>query len=425
MKTFKYNSKLVGVTFEGRQAVISQLKGGEQLRCRREPNNEYDPRAVAVDVLLNDEWLPVGYIAKDKNQEIANSMDGGEDIKIILSNITGGDGKSFGINIELEYKEATKKAEAPAKEAEVIARPSNEQMAGTLKYLLAVVEANGNKKTEAKTVNSVLLGKSIEVQEKNGHVSLEGYLSGSRFPAQFYAEFDEKQNLARMVDSYFPGVSEKEAEKIKEALLEMWGTNGTASTSFGTAIHAALENYDKNHELGEKVRNYAKKPTKKDPEGVKSPNKALNRNPILKKIVDDFQEKFGGDYIRFNEEFIWDKGLKLCGSVDRIKVVDLKKRIIRIQDYKTDADIHEKKYQLTDSLFYDLTQGKDATMGKELLDYHWLQLSFYAFILQRAGWTVEGLDIYWLNGEKFAKGENAWEEYSHDVIDISKAIIGE
>ena len=425
MKTFKYNSKLVGVTFEGRQAVISQLKGGEQLRCRREPDNEYDPRAVAVDVLLNEEWLPVGYIAKDKNQEIANSMDGGEEIKITLSNITGGDGKSFGINIELDYKEAVPPATAPAKEAEVIARPTNEQMAGTLKYLLAVVEANGSKKSEPKTVNSVLLGKSIEVQEKNGHVSLEGYLSGSRFPAQFYAEFDEKQNLQRMVDSYFPGVSEKEAEKIKEALLEMWGTNGTASTSFGTAIHAALENYDKNHELGQKVRNYAKKPTKKDPEGVKSPNKAFNRNPILKKIVDDFQKRFGGDYIRFNEEFIWDKGLKLCGSVDRIKVVDLKRRIIRIQDYKTDADIHEKKYQLTDSIFYDLTQGKDATMGKELLDYHWLQLSFYAFILQRAGWTVEGLDIYWLNGEKFAKGENAWEEYSHDVIDITNAIIGE
>ena len=425
MKTFKYNSKLVGVTFEGRQAVISQLKGGEQLRCRREPDNEYDPRAVAVDVLLNEEWLPVGYIAKDKNQEIANSMDGGEEIKITLSNITGGDGKSFGINIELDYKEAVPPATAPAKEAEVIARPTNEQMAGTLKYLLAVVEANGSKKSEPKTVNSVLLGKSIEVQEKNGHVSLEGYLSGSRFPAQFYAEFDEKQNLQRMVDSYFPGVSEKEAEKIKEALLEMWGTNGTASTSFGTAIHAALENYDKNHELGQKVRNYAKKPTKKDPEGVKSPNKAFNRNPILKKIVDDFQKRFGGDYIRFNEEFIWDKGLKLCGSVDRIKVVDLKRRIIRIQDYKTDADIHEKKYQLTDSLFYDLTQGKDATMGKELLDYHWLQLSFYAFILQRAGWTVEGLDIYWLNGEKLVKGENPWEEFSHDVIDISKAIIGE
>lgn len=425
MKTFKYNSKLVGVTFEGRQAVISQLKGGEQLRCRREPDNEYDPRAVAVDVLLNEEWLPVGYIAKDKNQEIANSMDGGEEIKITLSNITGGDGKSFGINIELDYKEAVPPATAPAKEAEVIARPTNEQMAGTLKYLLAVVEANGSKKSEPKTVNSVLLGKSIEVQEKNGHVSLEGYLSGSRFPAQFYAEFDEKQNLQRMVDSYFPGVSEKEAEKIKEALLEMWGTNGTASTSFGTAIHAALENYDKNHELGQKVRNYAKKPTKKDPEGVKSPNKAFNRNPILKKIVDDFQKRFGGDYIRFNEEFIWDKGLKLCGSVDRIKVVDLKRRIIRIQDYKTDADIHEKKYQLTDSIFYDLTQGKDATMGKELLDYHWLQLSFYAFILQRAGWTVEGLDIYWLNGEKLVKGENPWEEFSHDVIDISKAIIGE
>ena len=70
-KLFKYNSKLVGVTFEGRQAVISTLKGNEPLRVRREADNEYDPNAVAVDVQVGEEYLPIGYIAKDKNIEIA------------------------------------------------------------------------------------------------------------------------------------------------------------------------------------------------------------------------------------------------------------------------------------------------------------------------------------------------------------------
>ena len=63
-------------------------------------------------------------------------------------------------------------------------------------------------------------------------------------------------------------------------------------------------------------------------------------------------------------------------------------------------------------------------MGNELLDLHWLQLSFYAFILKTKGWTTEGLDIYWLNPEKLVKGDNEpWHEYSHDVVDITEALV--
>lgn len=418
-KLFKYNSKLVGVTFEGRQAVISTLKGNEPLRVRREAENEYDPNAVAVDVKVGEELLPIGYIAKDKNLEIAKSLDAGIPVEIKLASLTGGNGKSFGVNIELQYQEAPKEAPVakPVEAKAELPKPTKEQMQSVLAYLTKVVDASGTKKTvEPKMYNSVLLGQNIELQEVNGHKRLEGYLSGSKFPEQFYAPFDEEQILEAMVKKY--GVK---AEDLKA----MWAINSDVSTGYGTAIHAALENYDRNFVLGEKVRNYVKKPTKKDPEGVLSANKALNRNPFLQKIVNDFHELFGGDYTRFNEEFIWDKGLKLCGSVDRIKVVDFKKRIIRIQDFKTDADINETKYQLVDSPFYELTQGDNPTMGKTLLDYHWLQLSFYAFILQRAGWTVEGLDVYWVNGEKLVSGENPWEEFSHEVIDITKAILGE
>lgn len=417
-KLFKYNSKLVGVTFEGRQAVISTLKGDEPLRVRREADNEYDPNAVAVDVKVGEELLPIGYIAKDKNLEIAKSLDAGIPVEIKLASLTGGDGKSFGVNIELQYQEAPKNAPVAKTTTDVkpVEKPTKAQMQNVLAYLTQVVDASGKKTVEPVTYNSVLIGKNIEIQEVNGHKRLEGFLSGSQFPEQFFAPFEEEQILEAMVKKY--GVK-------KEDLQAMWGLNSEVSTGYGTAIHAALENYDRNFVLGEKVRNYVKKPTKANPEGVLSANKALNRNPFLQKIVNDFHELFGGDYIRFNEEFVWDKGLKLCGSIDRIKVIDLKKRIIRIQDFKTDADVHETKYQKTDSPFYNLTQGENPTMGKELLDYHWLQLSFYAFILQRAGWKVEGLDVYWVNGEKLANGENPWEEFSHDVIDITNVIVGE
>lgn len=418
-KLFKYNSKLVGVTFEGRQAVISTLKGDEPLRVRREADNEYDPNAVAVDVKVGEELLPIGYIAKDKNLEIAKSLDAGIPVEIKLASLTGGNGKSFGVNIELQYQEAPKTTTVakPVTDVKTVEKPTKAQMQSVLAYLTQVVDASGVKKTvEPKMYNSVLIGQNIELQEVNGHKRLEGYTSGSQFPEQFFAPFEEEQILEAMVKKY--GVK---AEDLKA----MWAINSEVSTGYGTAIHAALENYDRNFVLGEKVRNYVKKPTKANPEGVLSANKALNRNPFLQKIVNDFHELFGGDYVRFNEEFIWDKGLKLCGSVDRIKVIDLKKRIIRIQDFKTDADIHETKYQLVNSPFYALTQGENPTMGKELLDYHWLQLSFYAFILQRAGWKVEGLDVYWVNGEKLAKGENPWEEFSHEVIDITDVILGD
>lgn len=416
--TAKYHSKLVGVTFEGRQAVISTLKGNEQLRVRREPDNEYDPNAVAVDVEIGDELIPIGYIAKDKNLEIAKSLDSGIPVNIKMASLSGGDGKSYGVNIELQYQKAPKNAQvvAPTKTEEPFVKPTKSEMQNVLRYLTQVVNSSGKKAVEPIIYNSVLIGKNIEVQEVNGHKRLEGYLSGSKFPEQFYAEFNSKDVLEAIKKKH--GLSDKEIEYIKA----MWDINGLSSTNFGNAIHYAMENYDRNFSLGDKIKSVKKFKTKPDEIGA---NKALSRNPFLKKIVNDFHEKFGGDYIRFNEEFIWDSGLKLCGSVDRIKVIDLKKRIIRIQDFKTDADIHEPRYQLTTSPFYRLTQGDVPKMGKELLDYHWLQLSFYAFILQRAGWIVEGLDIYWVNGEKLSTGKNTWEEFSHDVIDVTVAIVGE
>ena len=399
----QYHSKLVGVTFEGRQAVLSVLTGSEPLRVRREADNQYDKSAVAVDAFVKKEWLPVGYIAKDKNEQLAATLDAGNDAFIKIGSITGGvKGNIYGMNIYLEYKKADAKAEEPAEKPKV----TKGEAIRVLEYML---EAFGGKLPEAPATPTVryaskLLGKNIELEEVNGHRRLEGYMSGSRFPEQFYQPFDEDGILDAMAKKY---------NVDKEKLRAMWGLNRDASTGYGTAIHAAMENFDLNHVLGDKVKSVKTYKTKPD---VVGPNKALSRNPFLAKIVSDFHEKFGGDYDVFTEEFIWDQEFKLCGSVDRIKVVDLKKRIIRIQDYKTDADIHEKKYQLTSSPF-------KAKLGNELLDYHWLQLSFYAFILERAGWKVEGLDIYWLNPAKVAKGENAWEEFSHDVVDVSEGVI--
>lgn len=407
-----YHSKLVGVTHEGRQEVIKVLTGNEEIRVRREADNEHDPNAVAVDVQFGEGWAPIGYIAKDKNQAIAAALDAGEQVNIRISNLTGGGSKIYGVNIELEYPKVDETVEVSSETVE----EENPEITPEQKLRNAIMDVLAGGKRVSYT--SKLLNETVELVENDGHVSIPGYLSGSAFPKKFYAEFDEKEMLQKIVDKHYPNSTPEKQKMLKESLLDMWGLNRDSSTNYGRAIHAALENYDKYHVLGDKTKKVEVLKTKTNV----GPNKALSRNPFLKKIVEDFHEKFGGDYIRLNEQFVWLHDEKLAGSIDRVKVIDLKKRIIRIQDFKTDGDIHEKTYQSTDSPFYPLTQGKDATMGKELLDYHWFQLSFYAYILQKKGWIVRGLDVYWVNPEKLTKGENPWEEFSHDVIDISKGL---
>ena len=105
MKEVNYHSKIVGTTFENRQDILAHLEGGESLRVRREPENQYDPRAVAVDVDIKGKWYPVGYIAKDKNKDIAEALDAGREVEISISEVTGGDkGKNLGMNICLKYE---------------------------------------------------------------------------------------------------------------------------------------------------------------------------------------------------------------------------------------------------------------------------------------------------------------------------------
>lgn len=399
-KTLTYHSKLVGVTFEGRQDVIKSLRGKEPLRVRREKDNKYDPRAVAVDVYKDDEWIPIGYIAKDKNKDISETLDAGNTVYISIGDITGGGDRSYGVNISLEYK--LTEEEAPEARESV---PSKAETLKVLNYLTKAIEGvqSGSKHaTEAYT--SPLTGETIELEVVNGHKELKGFMSGSKFPEQFYQPFDREGILAAMAEKY---------NVDADAIEAMWNLNNEASTGYGTAIHAALENYDRNFKLGDKTKSVKEFKTKPTEYG---PNRALSKNPFIKKIVEDFQDKFGGNYERLSEVFIWDTGLKFCGSIDRVRIVDAKKKIVHVQDFKTDGNIHEKKYQLADSPFKD-------KIGNELLDYHWLQLSFYAFLLEIKGYTVEGLDIYWLNPEKLCRGENAWEEFSSKPIDIREVII--
>lgn len=87
------NIRVAGVTFEGRQDIISRMQGQEVVRIEPEPQNPYDPNALAVKVAFPPEskWgiAHVGYIPKDMAAIISPVLDG-ESLMVEIAEITGG-----------------------------------------------------------------------------------------------------------------------------------------------------------------------------------------------------------------------------------------------------------------------------------------------------------------------------------------------
>ena len=112
---FKRFSKLAGVTFcnasngEFRQRIIrdlsrqGMLENGTCLIPLREPNNPYDPNAVAVCAL---DGRQLGYLRKEDAAQVAEAMDSGANCKIMVNGVTGGDAENvYGVNIIIQIEE--------------------------------------------------------------------------------------------------------------------------------------------------------------------------------------------------------------------------------------------------------------------------------------------------------------------------------
>lgn len=109
MKTKVVVSKVAGVTYESRQDTIKRMTGREPARIVPEPENPYDPNALAVHVALDDGTVAhVGFIPRDLAAMIAPHLKG-EAVMCRLLGVTGGfetwDGEiaSLGLRIEVEY----------------------------------------------------------------------------------------------------------------------------------------------------------------------------------------------------------------------------------------------------------------------------------------------------------------------------------
>jgi len=100
--------RVAGVTFDGRQEIISQLKGNEPCRISPEPSNKFDPNALAVHVAMADGKVEhVGFVPRDLAAQIAPFLEG-EAVMCKLLEIVGGfethDGEiaALGLRIRIE-----------------------------------------------------------------------------------------------------------------------------------------------------------------------------------------------------------------------------------------------------------------------------------------------------------------------------------
>lgn len=328
--TISYHSKLVGVTFEGRQDVIKVLKGDEELRFRREPHNEHDKDAVAVDVFIDDEgilvgetpikvegyWKPIGFISRDNNNELARVLDDGKFASIKLSEITGGNGKSYGVNVYIEYEKGRKKV-----------RSEN-----------------------AKLVKDIFDNEIFydEVTHEYTNALGEVYISGSKYAESFEKPFDAKLISSKLVTKN--GLNEDQAQEIQD----MWRLKAVASASLGTAIHAALELYGRFKKLAESI----------------GKETHLHDNTVLGRAVTSFYDQHPDvDNVKY-EALVVDHSKQRAGRIDRLEYD--KDGGVWVTDFKTNADVVKslKKYWLQLS-FYAAIITANGLKVKGLKIYHY------------------------------------------------------
>jgi len=333
-----YHSKLVGVTFEGRQDVISTLQGGEQLRFRREPENEYDANAVAIDVLTyaknkKEKWLPIGYIARDKNAELAEVLTTGKEAHITITEITGGGDKAYGVNVYIEHER----------------------------------ERKLTRSADAKLVKD-FFGNEIfydPIAHEYTNALGEVYLSGSAYAAD--DEFDGEYWASDAVKRY------KLDPSMKDQILAMWNTNGEASRSFGTAIHAAIELYGKYHELADVIDMDVKTGKRKKLDAKTDKNSALSKLPYLKDVATKFFTPERLAEKAFYEVLVVDHQNKRAGRIDRLVVLEDGR--FEIRDMKTNfklATRELKGYAKQLSFYADIIVANNGILGDNPTTiHHW------------------------------------------------------
>ena len=105
ISTQSIETRVVGVTFENRQAVVALLTQWEQVYLIREPDNAFDSNAIRVQRWDHQQ---VGYLNRELAKILAPRMDRyGRPVKATVTVLTGGyyPGSSLGAVVRFRMPE--------------------------------------------------------------------------------------------------------------------------------------------------------------------------------------------------------------------------------------------------------------------------------------------------------------------------------
>lgn len=195
---------------------------------------------------------------------------------------------------------------------------------------------------------TAFVGGEIDYDDPSHTYSWGGvkYLSGSEYAKQFEQPFDAAAIANRM------GVKAGVDGRLIE---EMWELNADVSRTFGDTLHKALELYGRFLDTSTGMEK----------------EYHINKHPVIRKAVEDFYASHKGMYE--HEIVVVDHDKQRAGRIDILLITGDK--TCRVQDFKTNHEIDKH------------------------LQAYWEQLKFYGEIMEAAGWTVEGYDIFHFDGE--------------------------
>ena len=101
-------TKVVGVTYEGRQDVVSKCRPGDRLELIRNRNNEHDKNAVAV--FLGDDQA--GFLCRELAEKIAPLLDNDREFFCVVAETTGGEDLTSGLRIDIKQTDGNGKPPA-------------------------------------------------------------------------------------------------------------------------------------------------------------------------------------------------------------------------------------------------------------------------------------------------------------------------
>lgn len=194
----------------------------------------------------------------------------------------------------------------------------------------------------------------------------EVYLSGSVYAKE--DDFDGDYWANEFVTKY--GLKESDKAKI----LAMWECNGNASSSFGTALHAAIELFGTYHEIADIIDVDLKTNKRKKLDAKTVKHSAMSKLPYLKDVVNDFftAERLA-EKARY-EALVVDHKNKRAGRIDRL--LKLEDGSYEIRDMKTNNKIAKKErdiYTKQLSFYGDIILANGKKLGPNpIVLHHWV-----------------------------------------------------